>query len=182
MARTVPVVALQNPNTLITSALWNSGPKAMGDFYVSPPMFRGRQANAQTLATGAWTAMVLDATPDIDTESGHSTTVNNTRYTCQVPGWYWVEGFADFVSITGATSRIDAALALNGTIVLGAQQSLLSAPSTTATAISASGLIQLNVLDYVEILGRQNSGASVNTYVSPSNDVCPTLNLFWVHS
>lgn len=180
MARSVPVVLLQNPNTLIKSALWNSGPKAMGDFYVSPPMFRGRQANTQSTLTATWTAMILDASPDIDTESGHSTTVNPTRYTSQVSGWYWAEGFVAWGSVTGGTSRVDASLAINGTLTLGAQQSLLSAPPTSATAVVAAGLIRLNAGDYVEIQGRQNTGSTISTVVA--SDTCPTLNLFWVHS
>ena len=175
-SRTVPQTATKSATQLITGALWNAGPKALGDFVLGPPMFRGHQAATQTLASGAWTAMSLGAT-DVDTDTGHSNSVNNSRYTTQVQGWYWVEGYVAFQSGQPA-SRFESAIAKNGVIVPGSSQFLLR--QNDLQALSAGCVVQLNVTDYVEVWGRQNSGGNLLTQAG--TDLLPSMNAFWIHS
>lgn len=180
MPRTVPSLALQNPGNLVTSALWNNGPKAIGDFYLSPPIFRCRQANAQTFSNQIWAAVALDATADIDSEGGHSSITNNTRYTAQVAGWYLCLGFCAWANSANAQQSIYCALAKNGSIVVGTGQ---AAPKTgnDFSSVSSEGLIYLQVGDYVEVWGRQDTGANMNTWTS-NVDLNPVLNMVWLHS
>jgi len=179
MPRTVPSVALQNPGNIVTSALWNNGPKAMCDFYVSPPLFRGRQATTQVIATGTWTVINLDA-EDVDTENGHSNTVNNSRYVCQVAGWYWVTGFVAWPN-SNNQADIYCALYVNGSAhVYGSPQALLK-NANGFSSVSASGLVYLQVNDYVQVHARQDTGANYTTFDS-GVDLCPCMNLVWVHS
>lgn len=174
--RVVPRTAQKATNDLITGALWNAGPKALGDFLLAPPIFRGRQATGQLLTSGTWLPLALDAT-DVDSDSGHSNTVNNTRYTCQVAGWYYVEGY--FATGSGGTAaRFECSIAKNGTIVGASAQFLLR--QNDLQALMAGTLVQLAVSDYVEVWGRHNSGSGVGTFVGPDLDC--SMNLFWVHS
>lgn len=182
MTRTVPAPAAVTAGGVVQSALWNNGPKAMGDFFLSPPMFRGHQNTAQAVASNTWVALNLDAT-DIDTDGGHSNTVNNTRYTCQVPGWYLVEGFTALVNSTGAQSLLRVELGLNSTggtpsEVPGMDTSFVK-PANDFASGYASGMLRMTTGDYLEIWTYQDSGSTINT--APNVDLRPALNMLWIH-
>lgn len=178
MPRTVPSLVLQNPGNLVSSTLWNNGPKAMGDYYTAPPMFRGRQVATQTFTTGVWAAVTLDAT-DVDTDSGHSNVTNNSRYTAQVSGWYWVVGFCAWTN-TNTSHDIFCALYVNGSIMLGTGQAVEKTGSDFAS-VSASSLVFLHVGDYVEVFARQDTGANYVTWTN-NVDLTPCMNLVWVRN
>lgn len=175
-SRTVPRTATKASGQLITGALWNAGPYALGNFLLNVPMFRGRQNTSQSIANGTYTALNLDVT-DVDTDSGHSNVTNNTRYTCQVAGWYWVEGYVAFPA-GGSSGRLVCAVAKNGTYVTASEQFLER--TSDLQSCSASALVQLSTGDYVEIWGQQGSGVSLSTFIGTDLDCC--MNLFWVHS
>lgn len=180
MARSVPSLALQNPGNTVSSALWNTGPKAMGDFYTAPPMFRGRQSATQTFTSGVWAAVHLDAT-DVDTDSGHSNVTNNSRYTAQTGGWYWVVGFCAWQN-SNNTDPIYCALYVNGSIVVGTAQSLTKVGGAGGFAsLASSSLIHLHAGDYVEVYARQDTGANYTTWTN-NVDLTPCMNLVWVHA
>jgi hypothetical protein len=180
MSRTVPALTLQNPGNLVTAALWNAGPKAIGDFYLAPPLFRCRQSTSQSTTSGSYFAMHLDATAEVDTEGGHSSVTNNSRYTAQVAGWYWVSGFVAWANTTGAQADMFCAIALNGSIVLGTGQVYQRQPNDF-DSLCASGLIHMNVGDYVEVWGRQDSGSTISTWAT-NVDLNPVLTAMWVHN
>lgn len=175
-ARTVPATATKAATQLITGALWNAGPYAAGNFLLAVPVFRGHQATSFNMSSGASYAMSLDVT-DVDSDGGHSNTVNNSRYTCQVPGWYWIEGYFATGS-GGSQARFDSFVAKNGTQVAGASQML--ARFSDVQALHAAAAVQLAAGDYVEIWGRQFSGSTLSTF--DGIDLCPTMNAFWIHS
>lgn len=177
MPRTVPVVSLQNPNNIVSSALWNSGPKAIGDFYAAAPLFRGRQVATQVTTSGNWFAVALD-TSTVDTESGHSNTVNNSLYVSQVAGWYLALGFVAWQNVN-AQSPVYCALAVNTVLVPGTGQ-VLYKTGNDFSALSTSGLVHLNVGDFVQVLGKQTTGANMNTFAG--TDMAPCMNLIWLHS
>ena len=174
-ARTLPVTATKNTADLITGSLWNAGPKALGDFMLTVPIFRGRQGTTQNIANGTWTALSLDVT-DVDSDSGHSNVTNNSRYTCQVPGWYWVEGY--FALGIYAQARFTAGIRKNGVSVPGSAQSTIKLGDLQS--ISASTVVQMAVNDYVEVWGWQSVGSTITTF--DGSDLCPCLNVFWLHS
>lgn len=178
MPRTVPSLLLQNPGSLVSAALWNSGPKAMGDFYTAPPLFRGHQSATQTFTTGTWTAVTLDVT-DVDTESGHSNITNNSRYTAQTAGWYWAVGFCAWTN-ANASHDVFCALYVNGSIRLGTGQALAK-PTNDYTSLSTSSLVYLRAGDYVEVFARQDTGANLATFAG-NVDLTPCMNLVWAHS
>jgi hypothetical protein len=181
MSRTVPAPVFQTAGNVVQSSGWNSGPKAMGDFYLSPPIFRAHQSTAQAFAASQYTPLKFDVT-DVDTEGGHSNTVNNSRYVCQVAGWYWMEGFAAWTGVPGTdTVWAMASLNSNGSstpnIVRSLQTRILYATNDFA-AVGASGTLKMAVGDVLElyaiVIGVCNT--------APNTDLCPSINLVWLHS
>lgn len=173
-SRIVPPTAQKTAGDLITSALWNVGVVEFSNFITSVPTVRVRQGASQTLTSGSWAALGMNIS-DIDTDSGHSNSVNNSRYTCQVAGWYYAEGY--LATTAGASSRFEASIAKNGTIVGGSATFLIK--TNDLQSIVCGTLVQLAVGDYIEVWGRQNSGANVSTF--DGSDLAPCMNAFWVH-
>lgn len=159
MARTPPGTVLHIPGDLVTGRVWNNGPKALNDFLSNRPAFRGRTNSNQSILDNTWTPLQWLITL-LDTDNGHSVSVNNQRYTCQVAGWYWCKG--NIAWNTGGAFgavRIDTAIAVNSSIVLGSCQ-FLTKGNGSLSAQQGSCLVHLNVGDFVEFWTKQHSGAT----------------------
>lgn len=179
MPRIVPATPLANPNQTISASLWNTqGPKAMSDFYTGPPIFRGRSNATVSTANNVWVAMPLQVS-EIDSDSGHSNVTNNTRYTCQVAGWYLICGLAAWTNSAAAAGKMDCAVWLNGALVPTSMQSYNKQASDFGS-VNTETFLQLAVNDYIEIQGRQATGSTINTQIG--TDLCPLMNVFWIHS
>lgn len=180
MARAIPTTSYEWPGTPIAVSIWDSGPKALNDFLANRPTFHSQCQNATSVADNVWTAIpyVFDL---IDTDGGHNTVVNNTKYFCQVPGWYWVKGSVAWNSTgTNTASRFEAGIAVNANIIVGSSQFLFRG-TNDAAAMSTSALLFLNAGDYVEIWCRQHTGAA-QLLDNNSSGTEPDFNLFWVSS
>jgi hypothetical protein len=175
MVLPVPVPRTFTVGETETAAYFNAVRDAL-NFLLNPPVFKGIQATTQAIASGAWTSIALDSS-SVDSYTGHSNVTNNSRYTAQVAGWYWAEGYVAWQA-TGATCRFDSSIFRNGAAVPGSSQFLVK-PGTDLAAISASTLTYLAVGDYVEMNGRQSSGGSINTDIG--TDLLSCLNVFWLH-
>ena len=174
MTRTVPVTSQKNPGDYITAALWNAGPKALGDFILGPPLFTGYQANAQAIPTGTWTGVAID-TEILDPDGQHNNVTNNTRFTCTVAGTILFLGMAAFVANT--TGIRGSRFALNGTAIRGSQTNV----STTNGSVWSSpcwAVQQMVVSDYVELQAFQNSGGNLNT--NNGTDCTSAVAAYWV--
>jgi len=179
VARSVPTIAQQSPGNYLTGALWNASVKAMGDFLMGSgsngvPRFSGYQNTVQSLADNTWTSLTID-TEDFDSDNGHSTSTNTSRYTCQVAGSYLVLGIASFAA--GTVGNRAARLTLNGNNIKGSFVKLGSATSTHSSAIATARTVVMQVGDYVEVQGLQTSGAALNT--SSATDVACSLSATW---
>lgn len=169
--------ATVSPGDFITSAVWNANVKALGDFLLSPPIFFAYQATAQTVPNAAFTPVPLD-TEVFDTEGGHSTTTNTSRYTFQVAGTYRVDGLCSFAS--NATGFRGAKLNLNGsTAVIGSEQ-LSAAVGSFGTTATTSAYVAVNVGDYVEMSAYQSSGAGLLLASNASMDYVTSMRALWV--
>lgn len=145
-------------------------------FALNPPILSVTQTTVQTLTTGVWTAISMDATV-VDSYGMHSNVTNNTRATAIVVGWYLVSGAVAFAA--SATGTRGARFAVNGSVVQATAQ---FGPPTAAGSLAiaaVSKLIFLNVGDYVEIQGVQNSGGNLNTLMA--TDLDSSLTLDWRH-
>lgn len=173
----VPAPSTMAPGNLITGAIWNAQVRDALNFLLNVPKAIVRQAATQTIPSGTWTSIAMD-TNFLDNYNGHSTTVNNSRYTAQAAGWYSAIGIGS-LSATGGTS-FGLRLAVNGAIVQG------SAVNGATTAIFG-GLgaatigkeVFLNVGDYVETQIYQGSGGNLSTSVATDFD--SSMSITWDH-
>jgi hypothetical protein len=180
VARTVPVIASEAPGNFLTGALWNANVKAMGDFLMGgagngAPRFRGHQGTAQSVADNTWTSLTID-TEDYDSDNGHSTTTNSSRYTVQVAGTYLVIGSVGFSP--NATGPRAVRLTQNGSSINGTFVKTPAAPASNSHGLVTAAHVYCDVGDYLEVQGNQGSGAALNT--NPGTDVCCALNAAWI--
>ena len=127
------------------------------------PLFIGRQATVQAIPNAVWTAVTLDAA-DADRDSGHSNTVNNSRYTSQTAGWYEVQGAGSFSNAT--TGRRIVRLQANNSSIPGSGVGGIPFSNANALTLQTTSLFYLSVGDYLELALYQDSGAAVNTSVN----------------
>ena len=127
---------------------------------LNAPAFIGYQGTTQSIANTSWTSLNLDV-ESFDNYNGHSNVTNNSRYTCQVPGWYTVHGvYAPNGNTTGFRA---ARIAKNGSPILGHASYSGQPTSSGIGVITPVKDVQLAVGDYVEIQGWQSSGGSLGT-------------------
>lgn len=167
--------------TLTDSALWNLGSTTSTG--ARQPLTRLRQTIAQSPATATWTAVTFD-TEDVDYDSGHSTTINPSRYTAVTAGWYSVSAVLWFTG--NATGGRFGALAVNGSGgasltggISGSEVGHATVPNSGNLSIPIpEQLVHLNASDYVELYAFQNSGGALATIVSGLTQPC--LNITWI--
>ncbi|MEU5596701.1 hypothetical protein [Streptomyces sp. NPDC020298] len=180
MARTVPAIASESPGNFLTGALWNANIKAMGDWLLGSasngvPRFRGYQGTTQSLADNTWTSLNLD-TEVFDSDNGHSTSSNTSRYVVQVAGTYAITGAAAFAA--NATGNRAARITVNGASIAGSFVKGLAATASHSSGIATSAQAVCAVGDYIEVMGLQTSGAALNT--SAASDVACSLGVWWI--
>jgi hypothetical protein len=180
VARTVPVIASEAPGNFLTGALWNANIKAMGDWLMGaagqgPPRFRAHQGTVQSVPDNTWTALTLDV-EDFDSDNGHSTTTNSSRYTVQVAGTYFVVGSVGFAP--NATSMRAVRIQVNAVSVPGSFVKTPAAPTGNSHGLVTSCHVVVDVGDFIEVQGIQASGAALNT--NPGTDVCCSLGVDWI--
>jgi hypothetical protein len=174
MPRTVPVSAIQAPGNLVTGALWNAGPAASNTFLTTPPIFEGYQGTSQSLTINTLTPINLDNSV-LDTDGQHSNVTNNSRFICQVAGWYWVYGIVAFAA-NSSGARV-ATIAKNGTAIAYTQEWEVPISGNPTTA-STGTLVQLAINDYLELWGYQTAG-TLSTFTGGPQS---SLLVGWWHS
>lgn len=179
MARTPPTQNFfEFAGNLVTSEYWNEDVKGLNDFLSDRPMFRASCTTAASIPTGTNTPIPFD-TNWIDTDSGHNTQVNNSRYTCQVSGIYWVKGCVAYTA-AGVATRVACLIAKNGSPYLGGA-TFLNKLASDSIAISASGLIALFPGDYIEIWTAQISGGSLTLDQHLTGVTESDFNVLWLY-
>lgn len=172
MPRTVPVSASVVPGNFETAALWNAQVKALNDFLTAPPVFAGVQTSTQSVANNTPVALTID-TENLDSDGGHSTVTNTSRYTATVPGTYLVLGSVAWAS--NATGLRTAQIKLNGTSVRGSQ--IVSASVSGAQWCGQCwAVVTMNgTTDFVEVWGNQTSGGTLATYAGSDSSSAMAL-------
>jgi hypothetical protein len=171
---TVPVETTAVAGTVLTAATWNSNVRDALNFILARPLAVMYQTVTQSVTNGAWVGMLLD-TEEIDRDNGHSTSVNTSRYTAQTAGWYDVDATTAWA--TNATSSRGCRLAVNGVSKPG-RATYAMAVSNNATSVPVSGKVFLNVGDYVENQGAQNSTVTISTVALA--DLAPYMSVLWI--
>lgn len=174
-------IAVPTPSTVstggfLTSALWNGQVRDSVSFLTDPPRFIGYQTSAQSLGSGTtYTSLNLDSEV-LDTEGGHSTSTNTSRYTAVYAGLYQVSYTASFP--TNATGNRSIRLVVNGAAITGNGGCVVELPACTGSNSwvgAGAALVYLGVGDYLEMQAWQNSGATLAL-----NTTNTGLSLVWV--
>ncbi|MFF0295544.1 hypothetical protein ACFYST_06035 [Kitasatospora sp. NPDC004614] len=177
MALPVPVLPARYAGSRITAAQWKADVTDAANFFAGPPQFVGTQSVVQSVAGSTWVPLGLDTT-QVDSYGGHSNTVNSSRYTARVAGWYTVCGVAVFTvnSAGGRGSRIQ----VNGNPVPGTASFGVPGGSNAAAVATPTRDVYLAVGDYVEIAGWQGSSGALSTLVA--SDVSSSLYARFSHA
>jgi hypothetical protein len=126
-----------------------------------------------SVANNAVQALTFDS-ERYDTASMHSTSVNTSRLTCTVAGWYAIGAHA--IHDANATGVRGLYIRMNGATFIGPVEGPAGATAARGTAQTVVTVYQLAVGDYVEAWAFQNSGAALN--VLALGNYSPE---FWMH-
>lgn len=118
-------------NTTHISSLW--------------PIARVGKSSTQTISSGVFTALTFD-TEDVDPGGAHSTAVNPSRLTAQVPGTYFVAASVGFEGSTTGTVRT-ARLYRNSS----AMTITNSPPGAVSNFLPVFDVLALTTVDYVDV-------------------------------
>lgn len=136
------------------------------------PTVRVTHNASQNLTSGTPLALAFN-TESWDQAGGvadtmHDTVTNNSRLTCRYAGIYLVSGTVEIQA--NATGFRSLSFRLNGVTSLNAL--VFSSVSAGATAqMNLTGLHQLAVNDYLELLANQNSGSTLTANSSASSPI-----------
>ena len=173
---TIPTIPTEAPGNFWTSALWNANILNGLNYLFAPVRFKAYSSTAQSIASSTSSTVLTLDTEVVDSDNGHSTVTNTSRYTCQTAGLYYVSGSVCF-NATNANGSRTLNIFVNGAGQVGAGVQAAPSPANGASVFSST-LVQLNVGDYVELACWQNSGSSINT--STTTALATTMNLFRV--
>jgi hypothetical protein len=174
---TVPTYRTWVVGELVTASFMNTNIRDPGNFLISSPLFEGRQTVAQSIPTSANTAINLD-TEDIDSDNGHSTVTNTSRYTLQTAGWWRISGG---VGMTANATGARQMSILKNSGVNGGSAQWFAPGAVTFSAATRTKCIFGIVGDFFEIAIFQNSGGALNTVIT-SADGQSNMSAQWAHS
>ncbi len=172
----VPTTFTFSAGSILTAAQLNTYLTAAITYYLAPPLAVLRQTVAGTFNNATWTSVSFD-TEDIDRDNGHSPVTNPSRYTSNTAGWYLPGGKISFA--VNATGRRWTRWAVHGTEVNAARINEMAASGDATEVPAAARWVFLNVGDYLELQGYQDSGGAVNTVVTTVGDQ-PFFALQWM--
>jgi len=161
---TIPTLPVEVPGNFNTSALFNLVASAI-NYTLAPVRFKAYSSTSQSIPSGTAVIPLTLDTEVVDSDGGHSTTTNTSRYVCQTAGLYWVSGSVNFATNSSNTRTLQ--ILYNSGGVVGSAQQVAPAPNRGGSVFTST-LLQLNVGDYVEIAAWQDSGTSLATSASPT--------------
>jgi hypothetical protein len=141
------------------------------------PSFRVFKSANQTITTSTPTAITFDS-ERYDTQNGHSTSSNTSRYTVQTgqDGVWSLGGCVEWAAVnTTGTRQLE--LRLNGTTIVAFDTD--NAPSATlGSRMIVNTEYRLAATDYVELVVNQTSGG--NLAVNAAANYSPEMWGHWV--
>jgi hypothetical protein len=141
------------------------------------PAARAFRSTTQSIPNDTFTAIELDG-ESFDTAELHTAPVDSSRLRAPIAGLYQLHGHINwFVNATG--SRV-AQIRKNGATILVSSSFLGTADADHVLAT----LARLSVGDYVELVGKQDSGANLLVATGTASGVAaestPALSMNWV--
>lgn len=172
---TVPTFRTWVVGELVTASFMNTNIRDAGNFLTAVPLYEGRQTVAQSIPNAANTPVNMD-TEDIDTDGGHSTVTNTSRYTVQTAGWWRISGGVGMTA--NGTGARQTSILKNSGVNSGSAQ-WLAPGAVTFSGSARSKCISAIVGDFFEIAMFQNSTVALNTVIT-SVDGQPNMSAQWV--
>lgn len=165
---TIPVFRTWVAGEIVTAAFLNANVRDAGNFFLSWPVAELRQTVAQSIANGGTGAALLFDVEDIDTDNGHSTVTNTSRYTGQTAGRFQLSGASHLAA--NVTGRRGCWWRLNAADVAA---SMSLGPASAAFDMASVSRVRTIVLngstDYVELVAYQESGGALLTTVTSAS-------------
>lgn len=159
-------------------------------FLNNPPIARlTSEAGSQTIPNGGVFTSINFPTETVDSYGGHDPVTNNTRYTCQRAGLYFVSGLASLAEGNGGgVNNGYRAVRLLQTFQTGGTQTYAgwtclpqASTGTTGTAIYATALVRMAVGDYVETqIAHTQTNATVGRVVNAAANNCSRMIAVWM--
>lgn len=183
MPRTVPVSLTEAPGNFITAALWTAQVKATMDFLMGSgtngvPRFKAWASTSQSIATGTTDTPITLDTEDYDSDNGHSTVTNTSRYTVQVAGTYRIIAVGGFTSNSVGNRKLG--INVNGANTRGSSTQQ-AAPASNSWIGSVAVELALNVGDYIEMVMWHTSTTTPLT-TAQSVGFGPAMSVCWISS
>lgn len=172
---TVPVFRTWVAGEVVTAAYFNSNVRDAGNFFLSTPVAELRQTVAQSMTNNSTLPVVFD-TEDIDTDNGHSTVTNTSRYTVQTAGRFQFSGGCSFAA--NATGVRTVVWEVNGSIVSGTTHQQAATATTAQRLPAPTYTAPLSVGSFGELAYFQTSGGALNTDASGGGQ--PRMSVRWV--
>lgn len=143
---------------------------------LNPPVAELRQTVSVNVTSGGTGVLMTFTAEDIDTDGGHDNAVNPGRYTSQVWGYYRIGGAVSFAS--NATGRRGCWWRRNGTVLDGSEV-VMAAGNNIVTVPARSKILELDVGEYLELIAFQDSGSTLATAVTATQQ--PTMSVELIH-
>lgn len=163
---TVPVTRTWVAGEVVTAAYMNLNLTDVLNWLLAPAICQVRQIVTQSVGTSSTDNITFTA-EDVDTTGMHSTVSNTSRLTAVYAGWYQASGAVPWPF--NATGRRVAGIRVNGVDINSSQAAIPATSASVTVSISRTILVFLNVGDYVGLSGRQESGVSLSTPVTASD-------------
>lgn len=178
---TVPSPRTWTSSELVTAAKLNTDIRDAFNFLMAPPRCVLRKSGQQTISSGVLTAVTWD-TELIDSDGGHSTVTNNSRYVAQTAGWYHLIASMVFYQPTDV-GFYETFFIKNADGSTRQSRSDVHAMSTDIVVVSTSGYMSLAVNDYVEAHVYQSSGADRSLESGNGSAIFPSsFEIRWVRA
>lgn len=177
MVLAVPAPPARLAGTELTAAIYKADITDSVNFLTNPPLAVLTVTTPQSgpASSAAANAALQFDTEVTDTYAGHSTSTNNSRYTAQVAGWYWVRSAVCW-NPNGTGNRV-MAIYVNGAMLPYAQTQQPASSATNYTITEVSSHVFLGVGDYVETWVGQNSGGALAIVAAGT-----TMQVRWAHA
>lgn len=176
---TIPTMHTFATGEVATASNINNNTVGAFAFLSAVPLCCLRQTITQSIPTGgtAGTGLLWD-TEDIDSDNGHSTVTNTSRYVSQTAGWYETAGA--WQAVSGLATRRGGWWYINGSKVNAGQFMYAANSNGSSIANAPVKTVFLNVGDYLELMAFQDTTGALSTDVGAADQ--PFLTVRWVHT
>jgi hypothetical protein len=169
---TIPTPRTWASGEQVTAAKLNADVRDGFNFLLAPPRAVLRKS-AQPISSGILTVLSWDL-EDLDSDGGHSNVTNNTRYTVQTAGWFFLICNVEWSDTNDVGGR-EVWFRKSGNNATRQSRSD-DYPTVSTTNINMSGLIttgymSLAVSDYIEVEVFQSSGTTMSVESNARFDI-----------